>query len=824
MKDLVIEKKKMINKKKNKLGNRAKESILKIHHKVKPHYKKILVVFILLCMGIFFIEYSSEKGFNSIGFSIFRERKNLNDSKFLEDDSNFSGNEIFNEKLFLGVEENKNSKGKVRILVQDQGIIYEQINNKKGPLGITGFSIFGGSSKEEAKRKTKDYSVLEVNDKRLRKMISSGQVDESLVFFDYEFDVFLEDSKEITGISYLSKQGLTGARKKICLVDTGADEKRVGTLIKGYNVFDGSSDISSGLDHGTWMARIIHEIVPDAEIYLAKVFDDSNKAYASDVIAGLEWCEEQNPDVISLSIGGGLFEGYCVEDPVAQKVTELYESGIVVVASAGNKGNSGLASPACAEKVISVGASLKNESISKNSNYFGNLDLLAPGEGVNVIDYMGNEKAISGTSVSAAIVSGGAVLILESDEEVFPLELETDLIASGPLVSGYPFVNFENYFKGIVLNNYSSEIEEEVGGSAESFSPASDYCSSLSGKVFQIKNSTGDVCFEINESGFTNFYGEVGIDCTASPVGKVFNLKSSSGTSLFWINSSNCFACIRGSIVQDQNLNYNESEYGQFFVMNNLQEGVAKVALNGNFFFREAVCYNFGAPMKEGLVSCWEFDETEGTTAYDAHNSYNGINYNAIINQPGRIDKCYDYDGTTSYVRVSTDDFDFNPLTESYTISFWIKSSDPSHITDRPCLITYWNYMSGFPYPFKFQVEPATDGDLGGVVYNGDYVIKVFVPGGHIWDGSWHLVVMVNNHTTGKVYIYSDDADLEDSNSITFETYTPRYNNYLLIGAASLSRYYDGKIDQIAIWNRALTEDQISALYNSGNGKPYSEW
>ena len=38
------------------------------------------------------------------------------------------------------------------------------------------------------------------------------------------------------------------------------------------------------------------------------------------------------------------------------------------------------------------------------------------------------------------------------------------------------------------------------------------------------------------------------------------------------------------------------------------------------------------------------------------------------------------------------------------------------------------------------------------------------------------------------------------------------------------ANYFDGIIDEVAFWNRAITTDEISEIYNSGTGKFYNDW
>ena len=46
----------------------------------------------------------------------------------------------------------------------------------------------------------------------------------------------------------------------------------------------------------------------------------------------------------------------------------------------------------------------------------------------------------------------------------------------------------------------------------------------------------------------------------------------------------------------------------------------------------------------------------------------------------------------------------------------------------------------------------------------------------------------------------------------------PNITSQLTIGKMNNERYFDGTIDEVALWNRALSTKEIQALYNSGYG------
>jgi len=80
---------------------------------------------------------------------------------------------------------------------------------------------------------------------------------------------------------------------------------------------------------------------------------------------------------------------------------------------------------------------------------------------------------------------------------------------------------------------------------------------------------------------------------------------------------------------------------------------------------------------------------------------------------------------------------------------------------------------------------------------------------------AWHMATIVKNGTSHKFYIDgSQESTDTGSGSLTF--------NYLTIGSdshsGSSSYDWNGAIDELAVWGRALSPDDISELYNSGSG------
>jgi len=207
---------------------------------------------------------------------------------------------------------------------------------------------------------------------------------------DRRVHALLEDSVYQIRADYAWDNAITGQGVKVCVVDTGIDPTHpdlLSKVIAQYDVTTGVHDAMDDNGHGTHCAGIIASeglkyrgVSHDVSLLAAKVLDYSGSGYASDVILGINWCVEQEADVISLSLGEGLYTGTCDFDEMAQAVNAAVDAGVVVACAAGNDGDpTRMVSPACASKVIAVGAVDKLDEIASYSDGGDELDLVAPG-------------------------------------------------------------------------------------------------------------------------------------------------------------------------------------------------------------------------------------------------------------------------------------------------------------------------------------------------------------------------------------------------------------------------------------------------------------
>ncbi len=322
-----------------------------------------------------------------------------------------------------------------------------------------------------------DYISLELSQENIKDLFSKVDVGE--IILDKIAGVATQDALNITRTTEAQQTfNLSGQGTKICILDTGLNPNAIGMPVQhvfGYNFVNDTTNYTDDNGHGTSVTYIAYQTAPNAEYYIGKVLDNNGQGYSSNIIAGLDWCKDNNATIVSLSLGEGSYQGYCDNQAVAQKVNELSDEGTLVVVASGNDGNNdAIMNPACASKALAVASSTKQDTLSSFSNTNGKTLLLAPGENIETKDKTGATVTLSGTSLSTPIIAGAGALYQEqklnqtgSFEE--PQNILWNIIHTGDIVTtsrgNFSRLNTYNLLTGMVTNNLSYTI---IGNSSNS--------------------------------------------------------------------------------------------------------------------------------------------------------------------------------------------------------------------------------------------------------------------------------------------------------------------------------------------------------------------
>jgi minor extracellular serine protease Vpr len=288
------------------------------------------------------------------------------------------------------------------------------------------------------------------------------------VFPDISISVALDESvplinaNDVWNLKDAYGQKINGKGVTIAILDTGVDYNHP-DLKDNYipiGSFDFVNNDSYPMDdngHGTHCAGIIlgngNEsdyryvgVAPGAKFYAFKVLNDTGAGNYSTYLAGMEAAVDLNRDgdtsdhvdIISLSFGTQT--PGTPTDKLCQVADDIVDAGVVVVAAAGNLGTQGsITSPGCAQKVICVGASDKNDKIAYFSskgpvewdgNYMVKPDVVAPGVSITSTCMGGGYTTKQGTSMAAPHIAGVIALLLQTHPNFSPKEIKDILKAA----------------------------------------------------------------------------------------------------------------------------------------------------------------------------------------------------------------------------------------------------------------------------------------------------------------------------------------------------------------------------------------------------------
>lgn len=253
-------------------------------------------------------------------------------------------------------------------------------------------------------------------------------------------------------------ENVTGKNITIAILDTGVDYTHpdlggctnetfiagnCSKVIAGYDFVNGDNDPMDDNGHGTHVASIaagngtFKGVAPDAKIVAYKVCNSGGVCSDSIIMAAIENATKNNYSIISMSLGGTGTE----DSPLSIAADNAVNSGVVVVVAAGNSGPSSktIEKPGSARKVITVGATWKNDTIayfsSRGPVQTGAIkpDVLAPGGLIcaaklstwnTTTCYDSQHTPLSGTSMSTPHVAGLAALILQRHKDWKPIDVK----------------------------------------------------------------------------------------------------------------------------------------------------------------------------------------------------------------------------------------------------------------------------------------------------------------------------------------------------------------------------------------------------------------
>jgi hypothetical protein len=214
----------------------------------------------------------------------------------------------------------------------------------------------------------------------------------------------------------------------------------------------------------------------------------------------------------------------------------------------------------------------------------------------------------------------------------------------------------------------------------------------------------------------------------------------------------------------------------------------------------------------DSLVAYYPFN---GDADDESGNGHDGTVYGATLttDRDGNSNSAYDFDGINDYIEIpDDDDLSFGNGSEDspFSISIWINMDDATDF------VPFGKDGLNREYVMRFINDKIyfylLDNSLGG------YIGRLYNTPITSLEGNWiHVVATYNGSGTSEgIGIYLNESRVDDTDS-EGGSYTAMENlgASLMIGLQEIGVIYsNGSIDDIRIYNRVLTAEEIESLYN----------
>ncbi|WP_406662141.1 LamG-like jellyroll fold domain-containing protein [Methanolobus sp. ZRKC3] len=197
-------------------------------------------------------------------------------------------------------------------------------------------------------------------------------------------------------------------------------------------------------------------------------------------------------------------------------------------------------------------------------------------------------------------------------------------------------------------------------------------------------------------------------------------------------------------------------------------------------------------------IAWWKLNENTGTLASDSIGSHDGT-INSASWTTGINSSALNFDGSTSYVQVNERIISGYP----FTISAWVKTTDSgsdqaiANIADSSHNKKYYGIYVDSSGKASLMARKTQEKRIIGSTIN---------------DGNWHHVVGVFTSANDRTLYVDGLINGTDTATVNFDVNVDRWA-FGRWTDSTPSNYFDGSIDEVKLWDRALNATEVQQLY-----------
>ncbi len=207
--------------------------------------------------------------------------------------------------------------------------------------------------------------------------------------------------------------------------------------------------------------------------------------------------------------------------------------------------------------------------------------------------------------------------------------------------------------------------------------------------------------------------------------------------------------------------------------------------------------------MLSGLLAHWKMNEESGSRADSSGHGHTLTDNNSVGYAVGKLGNAAEFVFSSSQTLVNAG----LPMTGLPAASFsgWFKSTGSR---DLSCALTLGAASDDF---CGIQIYPKANGGhlymtVATIGANYDYTV-----------GEWLHIAVSMGGGLYKVFLNGELAASGEG--------IPNFNtDGVIFGNDNENRYNEGLVDSVSVWNRALSDEDVAALYNSGDGLDYESF
>ncbi|MGB5624454.1 MAG: LamG domain-containing protein, partial [Woeseiaceae bacterium] len=217
----------------------------------------------------------------------------------------------------------------------------------------------------------------------------------------------------------------------------------------------------------------------------------------------------------------------------------------------------------------------------------------------------------------------------------------------------------------------------------------------------------------------------------------------------------------------------------------------------------------------EGFLAHWKLDDGAGPTAVDSVGSHDGTLTSGPVWVTGQLGGALDFDGVNDYVDAGAFDVSGSGLT---TMGWFNADSLPA--TTDPRIVSKASSTAEADAWWQLSIlTSASDANIRLRTKAGGTTSTLIDSSTNLNPGQWYFAVGTYNAATGQMKLYLDGTEVASQLHPAGGAIDTNPTVPVAIGAnGTAEQFFDGVLDDVRVYNRALNATEIADLFTAGGG------